>query len=433
MDGSPALNRWKMCVQLVGSDLQGGVSRVNTLYISYDGMLEPLGHSQVVNYLVGLSKRYGVTLISFEKPSDFEDVERVREMEARLRACGIRWVRLRYHKFPPVLSTCFDIMRGVVAGVRVGLSRRRSLVHARGYVASLIAILLKQLFGVKFIFDMRGFWADEKVDGGHWSRRSPIYKLAKRCEKRFFESADAIVSLTHEGVKALVDLGYSIRRGTPIEVIPTCTDLKKYVPGPKDPSLLFQLGLAGHLVIGCTGTMSNWYLRQPTLNCLSYLAKKLDRVKILLVTREDHDQLRSDAMRAGIPESQLVLVRAAFTAMPEYLRLIDLGVFFIKPTFSKKGSSATKLGEFLATGIPVIINDGIGDSGWIVRQEKVGLVLSGADLTAFEGVLSDIAALLRDPLIGRRCRDTAKKYFDLDQGVQKYAALYARLIGAESL
>ena len=37
------------------------------LYISYDGILEPLGHSQVLKYISFLSKDFSVTLISFEK------------------------------------------------------------------------------------------------------------------------------------------------------------------------------------------------------------------------------------------------------------------------------------------------------------------------------------------------------------------------------
>ncbi len=70
--------------------------------------------------------------------------------------------------------------------------------------------------------------------------------------------------------------------------------------------------------------------------------------------------------------------------MPEYLRLMDLGLFFIKVCFSKKGASATKMGEFLATGIPVVINDGVGDSGRIVREHRAGVVLSRMGLAEFE-------------------------------------------------
>lgn len=402
---------------------------VNTLYISYDGALEPLGESQVVPYLLGLAPDYRQAFLSFERPRDLRDLTRVCDLESRLRSVQIRWIRMTYHKRPPVLSTLWDAIRGVLVGLFLCLTRRIQLVHARGYVPALIALVLKRIAGPKFLFDMRGFWADEKVDGGHWSRDSLVYAITKRCEKVFFESADAIVSLTVAGTKAIPELNYAVLATTPIEVIPTCTDLERFTPGVKDQALVGQLGLAGHRVVGCVGTMSNWYLRQPMLDYLAFLANHLDRVKILVVTREDHDRLREDAVKAGVPPKALILSQAEFSAMPTYMRLMDVGLFFIRVCFSKRGSAATKLGEFLACGVPVIINDGVGDSGWIVRENRVGVVLSDTTPQEFERSLSAVKQMLNDPNIAERCRETADRYFNLEMGVRKYDVLYQKLIG----
>ena len=405
-------------------------SLTRTLYISYDGLLEPLGESQVVAYLEQLSGQHQITLMSFEKRRDLEDATCVEKMRARLEGQGIEWIPLRYHKAPSVVSTAFDVLKGIATGIILSFSGRFRVVHARGYVSALIALALKRLTGVRFLFDMRGFWADEKVDAGQWCQGSVVYRMAKRWERRFFESADGIVSLTQIGKATFSSLGYQICWRIPIEVIPPCTDLEKFTPGPKDRTLVARLGLDDQLVLGCTGTMSNWYLRQPMLECLSHFAGAMARVKILIVTREDHDQLRLDAHRAGIPECQLVLVRAPFGAMPEYLRLMDLGLFFIKACFSKKGSSATKLGEFLGTGVPVFINDGVGDSGWIVREHRVGIVTPVVNAASFAMAAKEVEGLLADPSLSKRCRETAERFFNLKDGVEKYNALYARLVGA---
>jgi glycosyltransferase involved in cell wall biosynthesis len=406
---------------------------VRTLYISYDGVLEPLGESQVVSYLERLSAAYEVTLLSFEKARDARDTARVSRMRGRLATAGILWVPLRYHKRPPVLSTAFDALLGAWHAVLWSLRGRGRLVHARSYVASLIAVFLKGVFDTKFLFDMRGFWADEKVDGGHWSRQSLIYKISKRCEKLFFESADAIVSLTYEGVKAFPELGYQIRNGIPIEVITTCTDLERFAPGPKDLTLVSRLGLEGHVVVGSAGRMSAWYLRQSMLEYLAYLARHLDRTKILIVTQnENHDELRADTLRAGIPKDRMVIVRASFAAMPEYVRLFDLGIFFIKPGFAKKGSCATRLGEFLATGVPVVINAGVGDSDRIVQEHGVGVVLPQPGREEFAASLCEVERVLNDPPMRQRCREIARRYFDLREGIEKYATLYRTLSGTAS-
>ncbi len=400
---------------------------MRTLYISYDGALEPLGESQVVAYLERLAGDVQPVLLSFEKPQDLQDRQRVARMEERLRAAGVGWTRLRYHKRPPVLSTLLDALVGVAVGLYVCVTRRVRIVHARSYVPALIAVALKRAAGPRFLFDMRGFWADEKVDGGHWSRIGGIYAITKRCERMFFREADGIVSLTAAGVKAFPELGYGPRQGVPVEVIPTCTDLNRFTPGPKDPGLAARLGLEGRLVVGCTGTLSNWYLREPTLAYLGFLARRLEGVKILFVTREDHDALRRDAKLAGIPADRLVLERAEFSAMPDYVRLMDLGVFFIRVCFSKKGSCATKLGEFLGCGVPVLINDGVGDSGWIVRDHGVGVVLPDTRPEDFAASLPEVERLVADPGVAARCRETARRYFDVEAGTRRYAELYRRL------
>ena len=67
----------------------------------------------------------------------------------------------------------------------------------------------------------------------------------------------------------------------PIEVIPTCTDVDRFVPGPRDPALESSLGLSGHLVLGCVGTMSNWYLREPMLDYLAFLLKDSDSKPVI--------------------------------------------------------------------------------------------------------------------------------------------------------
>lgn len=407
--------------------------RADTLYISYDGLLEPVGESQVVNYLLKLAPCYRLTVLSFEKPSDLREQGRVKDLDRRLRAAGIHWVWRRYHKWPLVWSTLWDCLMGVLTALWLCVRHRVRIVHARGYVPALISLLVKRLVGPRFIFDMRGFWADEKVDGGHWSRASFIYAATKRCERSFFQSADAIVCLTEEGAKAIPELGYSLRPGTSIRVIPTCTDLEAFTPGSKDPALMEVLGLSGYQVIGCVGTMSNWYLRQVMLEYLNFMIKNVETIKALIVTREDHQKLYEDALAAGIPREKLVLAEADFAHMPSYIRLMDLGMFFIRVCFSKRGSAATKLGEFLACGVPVVINDGVGDSGGIVQRHRVGVVLANTTTEEFEASLPTVGKVLRDPESRKRCREVAHRYFDLETGVREYHELYSELIATAPL
>ena len=81
----------------------------NILFISYDGMTDPLGQSQVIPYLAGLSKYgYRFTILSCEKPQRF--ALNKKNIETILDTFHIKWVPLLYHKKPPVISSMYDVL-----------------------------------------------------------------------------------------------------------------------------------------------------------------------------------------------------------------------------------------------------------------------------------------------------------------------------------
>lgn len=396
------------------------------MYISYDGMLEPLGESQVVSYLERLASDWSITLVSFEK-RESDDVERMTAMRARLDRAGITWLPRRYHKRPVWFAKMLDVLSGSWEALRWAWPGGHSTIHARGYLPALMSLPSRTMAGAKLLFDIRGFWADERADRNYWSRNSVPYRIAKWWERRFFESADAVVSLTHAGVRSFPGLGYRLRPDVAIRVIPTCVDLDRFRPAPKAPRLAEALGLGQSTVIGCIGSMTRAYMRTEMLEYLALLAARLDDARMLIVTRDDHEELKQDAARAGLDAQKLALVRANHSEMPDLVRLIDLGVFFIKPSFSARACAATKLGEFLACGVPVVTNDGIGDYASLVRETKTGIVLPEAGVPAFESSIAEVQLLLGDAEVSARCRDTAARYFDVESGVAAYAELYQAL------
>ncbi len=78
------------------------------LYLSLDGVLEPLGRSQVLNYLYPLSARGLVyTLISLERERDLSDSFSLAELQHETRAHGINWQSFPYRatgRFTDVLK-----------------------------------------------------------------------------------------------------------------------------------------------------------------------------------------------------------------------------------------------------------------------------------------------------------------------------------------
>jgi glycosyltransferase involved in cell wall biosynthesis len=115
--------------------------------------------------------------------------------------------------------------------------------------------------------------------------------------------------------------------------------------------------------------------------------------------------------------------------VPSYLSAADAGISFIKPCFSKLASSPTKNGEYLACGLPLILNAGIGDSDVLATEWNIGALVTEFTEENYSQAIDKIEQLVNDADIRTRTRSVAKLHFDLESvGGVKYAALYERVL-----
>lgn len=390
------------------------------LYITYTGLLEPLGQSQVLAYQERLAADRPVHILSFERPADLADAGKLAQVRARVAAAGIHWHPRVYHRRPSALATLWDIAVGAWTGLRLARRHRLGIVHARSYVASVMALVVRRLTGARFLFDMRGFWADERVDGGLWPRGGLMYRVAKRFERRFLQSADHVVSLTQAGVDEMQGFDYLEARRPPMTVIPTCADLSRFVPieGQRDPA---------RFTLGYVGSAGTWYVFEATARAFRHLLARRPNARLLVVNRSEHALIRAHLAAAGIPDDRVELRAAGHDEIPALMARIDATAFFIKPTFSKQASAPTKLAEFLGCGIPCLANAGVGDMAGILRGDGVGIAVESFDDERLAEGVDALLALCADPGVRARCVASAHRRFSLDEGVARYRAIYEAL------
>lgn len=392
------------------------------LYITYDGILEPLGQSQVLAYLEHLACDRRVHLLSFEKPEDWSREAERNAMQARIASAGIHWHPHPYHKRPSSLATAWDISVGTMAALWLLLRHRIGIVHARSYVAGVMAWLVTRMFPARFLFDMRGFWADERVDGGLWPRDGRMYRVAKWFERRFLLDADHVVSLTHAGVREMQSFDYLQGRMAPTTVIPTCADLDRFAPLPVERGEDF--------VFGYVGSAGTWYLFDATVACFLELLDMRPDARFLIINRNEHAYIRERLQAGGVPMAAVELRSASHADIPSEMARMHATAFFIKPAFSKQASAPTKLAEFLGCGVPCLANTGVGDMAQILEEERVGVAIDRFDGEALTTGLRQLLALLEEPGIRERCVSAAERHFSLEQGVERYRAIYRTLAEA---
>jgi glycosyltransferase involved in cell wall biosynthesis len=389
------------------------------LYISYDGMLEPLGQSQVLAYLEKLAGSYEIHLISFEKKSDRRDAAKTAAMTARLEAAGVAWTPLAYHKTPSAPATAYDIAVGTLTALYLVFRHRVRIVHVRSYVPALMALPVTRLSSAKLLFDMRGFWADERVDGNLWPAGGRLYRIAKALEARFLEAADHVVTLTHASAREIARFPYLSDRAPPLSVIPTCADLDRFSPRPVDPDRPFTFGY-----VGSVGT---WYLFDEALACFKLILERRPDARLLIVNRNEHGFIRAAVEQAGIDPARLEIAAAEHRDVPAMIAKMTVGSAIIMPAYSKMASAPTKLAEYLGCGVPCIGNVNVGDMEEILEGNRVGVALTGFSEAERRAAVDRLLALLDEPELQTRCAMIARRLFSLDAGVDAYRGIYESL------
>lgn len=406
------------------------------LFISYNGMLEPLGRSQVIPYLKELAAR-GVlfTLLSFERAAAFESdgPATCEALRRELASHSIEWHWLRYHQRPSLPATVYDVMAGIRYAEKLVRRNNIDMVHARSHIPATIALALKKKFGLKMVFDVRGLMAEEYVEAGHWRKGNSPYRITKVMERRALSASDGIVTLTQRIWPELKEWDGLRGRNVSHAVVPCCADLDLFRFRSEDrEKRRAQLNLGNSLVLVYSGSIGGWYLCDKMADFFVALLGKWNNAHFLWLTLGSAQIINDLMSQRGIKPANYTVQPATSLDVPSYLSASDVGIAFYKPGFSKLATSPVKISEYLACGLPFVISAGVGDSEVLVDSEKTGLLVSDFSEREYTKALARIENFTAHPNETRKhAREVAERLFDVRKvGVERYARLYESVLSS---
>ncbi len=394
---------------------------VKIIYVVYWGALEPLGQSLVVPAVIKLAQMGAdVTLVTFDKPKDLADKDEVRRVKKMFEDEGIRWFPLKYNAGSA--KTLFDVGHGIAHGIARRLREKFDIVHARTYVGGLIGLFLAPMLGAKFIYHNEGFYPDEQVDGGVWKLNSRPHRVAKWLENVMYAHADGIIALSHHAENIIKQLPSIVRHRTPVIFVPSCVDLDRFkFLKANSPA---RNGETKFVYIGSVGAR---YTLDNIGRFVSIALEADNAVRLQIYSRAVPSLIRKMLSDGGLSDSSWELSAVPYSEMSRCLSEHDVGLFSLTEGISEHGCSPTKIGEYWATGLPVVTTPNVSDTDEIIRREKVGVVLKNHTKDAHTTAFRELQELLKDPELAVRCRRAAEKHYSLTPACERQIALYKRL------
>jgi glycosyltransferase involved in cell wall biosynthesis len=285
--------------------------------------------------------------------------------------------------------------------------RGAELVHARSDVPAGSALLARTR---RWIWDMRGFWVDERIELGLLRRGSSQERLMRLIDRESAKKAGGIITLTSAAVDELERRhGQFVRPKA--RVVTTCVDLDRFTFSPPPSTEPVNLLLAGTLnrrydVPLMLRFVDELRLRRPT------------KMTALVPGASPWDRTLRDA---GVETQQ-----ATEAEMPGHVRSSHAGLSVLRPGLgvAMKASMPTKVGEFLASGRPVVVNAGLGDLDQLLPKFDCGLILPDDTAEALSTGADFLERLLADPDTPSRCRKLAEDNFRLEKAIDDLIEVY---------
>jgi glycosyltransferase involved in cell wall biosynthesis len=389
----------------------------NIIYISYDGMHESLGKSQVLSYLNLIAEsNITVDLISYEKTHINNDLNNVNISKK------IFWHKLIYHKKFKLFSAVYDILIGYFKVSSILKNKNINLIHCRSYISAIIALISYYRHNVPFIFDMRGLWIDEKIESGSWNNLSfkPIIYFFRQIEKLLFKKSISIITLT-ESSKVFICQKHKLN-SKKVNVIPTCVNYNLFFE-----SSILRKNIRNKLNIDdktflliYSGSIGGYYRLDYIFDFFEQLKLTLN-CKLLLLTNTDKKVLFNELYGRTLSVNDIIITKCDYEEVNNYLNASDAGLIIYEKTISSLARSSTKLAEYWACNLPVFAPGNVGDLDYLFKQNNQShLLIKDFDSIYYNTVINSFVK----KNVTYEFNKFLRNYFDVQTGVEKYLKIY---------
>ena len=394
------------------------------LLITFEGLLSPVFQNQFIPTARTLSRQYNVSLVTVEK-NRLQNKEMITRQREILRKYGIRTFPLPSIWLPLKLSLPANVTMVWFVTCMLLLARKFHAIHIRRYDAIAVALLAKRIFRCSVIFDPRGMFVDEKIHSGRWRKDALRTWVYRHFEKKMLEKSDAVVAFSEPYKRHLENL-YGQTLAKKIVSVPNSVDLSRF----RDSGRRNDHHFGKRLTLVYIGGASYWHMVDEMIYFFRCLKQEVPCF-FLYVAYEGRKVVARKFKNSDVDPNDYSVITVPPIEIPKWLSSGDVGIALIRPSLAKEMCAPIKFVEYLAAGLPVIINPGIGETEMIVRRYRVGIIY---ERTKIQRNIRALLNMLREKGIRQRCRDVVGRHYALEQAVKGLSEAYRMALqGREDL
>lgn len=332
-------------------------------------------HAEVQATLPGVDQPLSVSAWLFEPMRRHAEARTRRKLRELRRRCPHVDVRLvggigRWDNRPALATARW---------LRQRLGSSPVVYHCRGESSVDWAVRLRRHFpDDAIVLDVRGAWPYEIL----LAHGVTVVEDAEGEARARFEGALAHLRRCVAEVEGVMTVSANLRNwlieaaGAPEEavVVPCCVTAT--VDDHRRKEIRRSWGVTTekiYVYLGTTASRSQGLedLVMPFLRASQLVAPD---VRVLLLT-PDVDAMRNLAKAGALNLSRTTIMHVPQAEVRHILTAADVGLLLRPPIFMNRWSQPTKLGEYLASGLPVIVEQGTGDVPELLEGSGAGITV----------------------------------------------------------
>lgn len=366
----------------------------------------------------------------------------ITQMKKDLAGAGIKLITRESILFPNLhlrfLSLCLFPVWHLVFLKSLIRTYRIDVLHCRSYSATLVALLTKKIFGLKqkVLFDTRGLVPEEGVMLGVFTEKGLSYRAWKWVERWMLDSADAIVNVSDTFSEHIS----KITSNPNIFTIFTSVRTSAFRNDEKETESLHErLTSDRGRVLVYLGSLhkERWHSVENLAKIYKVFRDIFQPSKLLIVSETDHSYIEATLKEYGIRPEEFIIVKSENVQQTAtFLRLAHFAALPFKRISTPQEAligftmMASKTGEYLAAGLPIICHDQVGGAKRVITEHGLGCVYSEAeDPEALKIKVREIDE--NYALVRGKCIQFSYS-FDTLANAHKYARVYDIMLARES-